>query len=93
MLKLQLAYLYPSEIRRLLETAGFVEISIRGGFDGREFTQDGQELVMEAARDAEPSSLAVFLIAELAENDTSPQKTALGGKELVEDEVEHLCRR
>jgi SAM-dependent methyltransferase len=52
MLRLQLAYLYPPEIRRLLEAAGFVEITIKGGFDGREFTQDGQELVVEATRDA-----------------------------------------
>jgi ubiquinone/menaquinone biosynthesis C-methylase UbiE len=51
-LRLQLAYLYPSEIRRLLETAGFTSITISGGFDGREFTHEGQELVVEAQRDA-----------------------------------------
>jgi hypothetical protein len=52
MLRLQLAYLYPSDIRRLLESAGFGAIAIKGGFDGREFSDDGQELVVEALRDA-----------------------------------------
>lgn len=52
MLRLQLAYLYPSDIRRLLETAGFTNITINGGFDGREFTHEGQELVVEAQRGA-----------------------------------------
>jgi ubiquinone/menaquinone biosynthesis C-methylase UbiE len=51
MLRLHLAYLFPSDIRRLLEVAGFREITIKGGFDGREFSQDGQELVVEALRD------------------------------------------
>jgi ubiquinone/menaquinone biosynthesis C-methylase UbiE len=50
MLRLQLAYLYPADIRRLLESAGFTEVTINGGFDGREFTHDGQELVVEARR-------------------------------------------
>ena len=52
MLRLQLAYLYPSDIRRLLESAGFTAITVKGGFDGRDFSQDGQELVVEAVRDA-----------------------------------------
>jgi hypothetical protein len=52
MLRLHLAYLFPSDIRRLLEVAGFREITIKGGFAGREFSQDGQELVVEALRDA-----------------------------------------
>jgi ubiquinone/menaquinone biosynthesis C-methylase UbiE len=47
-LRLELAYLYPADIRRLLTTAGFQEITIKGGFDGREFTRDGEELVVEA---------------------------------------------
>jgi SAM-dependent methyltransferase len=49
MLRVDLAYLYPADIRRLLTAAGFRDISIRGGFDGREFTRDGDELVVEAA--------------------------------------------
>jgi ubiquinone/menaquinone biosynthesis C-methylase UbiE len=49
MLRLELAYLFPADIRRLLKAAGFTEVSIKGGFDGREFTQEGQELVIEAA--------------------------------------------
>jgi SAM-dependent methyltransferase len=52
MLRLQLAYLYPSDIRRLLESAGFTAITVKGGFDGRDFSQDGQELVVEAVRGA-----------------------------------------
>ena len=49
MLRLELAYLYPADIRRLLTTAGFREVIIKGGFDGREFSRDGEELVVEAA--------------------------------------------
>lgn len=52
MLRLRLAYLYPADIRRLLESTGFTEITISGGFDGRPFTEDGQELVVQARRDA-----------------------------------------
>ena len=48
MLRLELAYLYPADIRRLLTAAGFREITISGGFDGRELAQDGDELVVEA---------------------------------------------
>jgi hypothetical protein len=48
-LRIELAYLYPSDIERLLRSAGFREIAIKGGFDGREFTRDGEELVVEAA--------------------------------------------
>jgi SAM-dependent methyltransferase len=51
MLRLQLAYLYPPDIRRLLEASGFSDVTISGGFDGRPFTHDGQELVVEAKRD------------------------------------------
>jgi hypothetical protein len=49
MFRIELAYLYPFEIQRLLHTAGFREVAIKGGFDGREFTRDGDELVVEAA--------------------------------------------
>ena len=49
MFRIELAYLYPSDIQRLLHAAGFREISIKGGFDGREFTRDEEELVVEAA--------------------------------------------
>ena len=48
MLRLDLAYLYPADIRRILTAAGFPHVTIRGGFDGREFTRDGEELVVEA---------------------------------------------
>ncbi len=48
--RLELAYLYPGELRRLLETAGFEDIEIRGGFDERPFTQDGDELVVSARK-------------------------------------------
>ncbi len=49
MFRIELAYLYPADIQRLLRAAGFQDISIKGGFDGREFTRDGEELVVEAA--------------------------------------------
>jgi SAM-dependent methyltransferase len=51
MLRLELAYLYPSDIRQALEAAGFRAITIKGGFDGQDFSRDGQELVVEARRD------------------------------------------
>jgi hypothetical protein len=49
MLRPELAYLYPADIRRLLTVAGSREVIIKGGFDGREFSRDGEELVVEAA--------------------------------------------
>ena len=48
MLRLELAFLYPADIRRLLATAGFRDVIIKGGFDGREFSRDGDELVVES---------------------------------------------
>lgn len=52
MLRLRLAYLSPSDIRRLLDATGFTSIAIRGQFDDQEFAHEGQELVVEAQRDA-----------------------------------------
>ncbi|HZR25338.1 MAG TPA: class I SAM-dependent methyltransferase [Vicinamibacterales bacterium] len=46
--RLDLAYLYPPDIRRLLTEAGFANITIAGSFDGREFAHDTDELVIEA---------------------------------------------
>lgn len=48
MQRLDLAYLYPADIRRLLTQAGFHSVTIAGGFDGREFSGDADELVVEA---------------------------------------------
>jgi hypothetical protein len=48
--RLELAYLYPADIRRLLEESGFSRIEIAGGFDGRPFNNDTDELVIEAER-------------------------------------------
>ena len=48
--RLELAYLYPADIRRLLEEQGFTNIEIAGGFDGRPFKNDTDELVIEAVR-------------------------------------------
>jgi SAM-dependent methyltransferase len=48
--RLELAYLYPADIRRLLEEIGFSKIEIAGGFDGRPFENDTDELVIEAER-------------------------------------------
>ncbi len=46
--QIELGYLYPPDIRRLLNDAGFEAVQIAGGFDGRPFTQDTDELVIEA---------------------------------------------
>lgn len=45
---LDLAYLYRGDVLRLLEAAGFIDVQITGGFDGRPFGEDGDELVVEA---------------------------------------------
>jgi SAM-dependent methyltransferase len=47
--RLQLAYLYWPQIRHLLERAGFASIDLAGGFDGRPFERDTDELVIEAS--------------------------------------------
>jgi SAM-dependent methyltransferase len=49
--RLQLAYLYPPDLRRLLKEAGFQSVQIAGGFDGRPFEKDTDELVIEARVD------------------------------------------
>jgi hypothetical protein len=46
--RLRLAYLYPPDLRRLLKQAGFQSVQIAGGFDGRPFEKDTDELVIEA---------------------------------------------
>ena len=46
--QLQLAYLYPPDLQRLLKAAGFQSVHIAGGFDGRPFENDTDELVVEA---------------------------------------------
>ena len=51
--RLQLVYLYPPDLRRLLTDAGFQSVRIAGGFHGRPFENDTDELVIEAHR---PSS-------------------------------------
>jgi ubiquinone/menaquinone biosynthesis C-methylase UbiE len=50
MMDLEIAYLYPSDILRLLEQAGFEDVRISGDFGGRPFEMDGDELVVEARR-------------------------------------------
>lgn len=47
-LRLHLAYLYPADIRRLLEEACFEKVKIFGDFHGRAFERDTDELVVEA---------------------------------------------
>jgi len=49
--RLQLAYLYAQDVRRLLNAAGFQSVHIAGGFDGRPFQHDTDELVIEASID------------------------------------------
>jgi len=46
--RMNLTYLYPADIRRLLAETGFSDVRIYGGFDEREFLNDGDELVVEA---------------------------------------------
>ena len=46
--RLELTYLYPPDVRRLLEQAGFQSITISGGFGGSPFERDTDELVVEA---------------------------------------------
>jgi ubiquinone/menaquinone biosynthesis C-methylase UbiE len=47
--RIELAYLYPADIRRVLTQAGFTDITISGGFTGREFLHDTDELAVEAS--------------------------------------------
>jgi SAM-dependent methyltransferase len=46
--RLELAYLYPGDLRDLLHRAGFSDVEIYGGFDRRPFSTDGEELVVVA---------------------------------------------
>jgi ubiquinone/menaquinone biosynthesis C-methylase UbiE len=50
MMDLELAYLYPGDIKRLLDHSGFELVRISGDFTGRAFEHDGDELVVEARR-------------------------------------------
>jgi SAM-dependent methyltransferase len=49
--RLQLSYLYLPDLRRLLQEAGFGSVDVAGGFDGRPFTRDTDELVIQARRE------------------------------------------
>lgn len=46
--RLDLAYLFPDEIRSVLERAGFQTIRIGGGFEGHAVEHENDELVVEA---------------------------------------------
>jgi SAM-dependent methyltransferase len=50
MMHLELAYLYPSDISRLLAESGFEMVRLSGDFAGRPFERDGDELVVEARK-------------------------------------------
>ena len=50
MMHLELAYLYAADITALLAESGFERPRISGGFDGRPFQRDGDELVVEARK-------------------------------------------
>jgi ubiquinone/menaquinone biosynthesis C-methylase UbiE len=54
--RLELAYLYPPDLRRLLAMSGFTGVHIAGGFDGRDFSRDTDELVVEAVAGTMPSA-------------------------------------
>jgi SAM-dependent methyltransferase len=49
--RLDLAYLYAADVRRLLAQAGFTSVRIDGGFDGRPFEKDTDELAIDAGVD------------------------------------------
>ena len=51
MQRLELAYLYPSDVRTLLEEAGFSAVTIHGDFHGRPLENDLDEQVVDARRD------------------------------------------
>ena len=46
--RLELAYLYHGDVCRLLGETGFTDVHISGDFTGREFSNDTDELVVEA---------------------------------------------
>jgi SAM-dependent methyltransferase len=50
LMRLELAYLYPADVERLLDDAGFQLIRMSGDFNGRPFERDGDELVVEARK-------------------------------------------
>jgi hypothetical protein len=50
MMNLELAYLYPADIKGLLSDSGFELLRLSGDFAGRPFERDGDELVVEARR-------------------------------------------
>ena len=51
MQQLELSYLYPSDVRSLLEKAGFSRVTIEGDFHGRPLENDMDEQVIEAWKD------------------------------------------
>jgi SAM-dependent methyltransferase len=51
LLSLRLAYLYPADLRQMLQEAGFTTVRISGGFDGRPVERETDELVVEATAD------------------------------------------
>jgi SAM-dependent methyltransferase len=50
MMNLELAYLYPADVKSLLSETGFTLTRISGDFTGRPFERDGDELVVEARK-------------------------------------------
>jgi predicted RNA methylase len=48
--ELEMAYLYPGDLRDLLKHAGFYDIDVQGGFGGEDVNVDGCELVVRALR-------------------------------------------
>lgn len=50
MTHLELAYLYPADIKSLLQEAGFDLVRLSGNFSGRPFERDEDELIVEARK-------------------------------------------
>lgn len=48
--RFELGFFHAGDLRRALEVSGFVDVDVRGGFDGRDFARDTDELVISAVR-------------------------------------------
>lgn len=48
--RLEFAYLFPQDLKLLLRNAGFVDVELFGGFDGRPLADDLDEIVVTARR-------------------------------------------
>lgn len=52
MQRLEIAYLYPGDVHAILQRAGFIDITIEGGFEGKPLDDDGSEMAITARKPA-----------------------------------------